>query len=93
MRKPISVEQKLAAITIRYLAIRESFESLMYQFRVHETTISKFIPEVCKAIFESLKDEFLHLPTSKQEWLNIGKQTENRWQFSTASEQLTGSTL
>jgi len=53
MRKPISVEQKLAAITIRYLAIRESFESLMYQFRVHETTISKFIPEVCKAILKA----------------------------------------
>jgi len=46
MRKPISVEQKLAAITIRYLAIR-------YQFRVHETTISKFIPEVCKAILKA----------------------------------------
>ena len=80
LRKPIPAEQKLA-ITIRYLATGESFASLMYQYRVHESTISKFIPEVCQAIFETLKDQYLHLPTTKEEWLDIAKQTQDRWQF------------
>lgn len=80
LRKPIAAEQKLA-ITIRYLATGESFESLMYQYRVHESTISKFIPEVCRAIFETLKDHYMHFPTSKEQWLDIAKQTQDRWQF------------
>ena len=43
-RAPISVGEKLA-LTIRYLATGESC-----QFRVGRSTISKFLPEVCRAI-------------------------------------------
>ena len=80
LRKPISAEQKLA-VTIRFLATGESFQSLMYQFRVHETTISKFIPEVCQAIFEIFKDDYMQLPTTREKWLEIANQTQDRWQF------------
>ena len=52
-RAPISVGEKLA-LTIRYLATVESYTSLSYQFRVSRSTISKFLPEVCRAI----QDEF-----------------------------------
>lgn len=37
----------------------DSFKSLMYLFRVHQSTISKIIPEVCAAIYSALKDDFL----------------------------------
>ena len=43
IRQPIDPEIKIA-ITLRFLATGESYESLMYQFRVHSGTISKFIP-------------------------------------------------
>ena len=48
-RAPISVGEKLA-LTIRYLATVESYTSLSCQFRVGRSTISKFLPEVCRAI-------------------------------------------
>ena len=48
-RAPISIGEKLA-LTIRYLATGESYTSLSCQFRVGRSTISKFLPEVCRAI-------------------------------------------
>ena len=48
-RAPISVGEKLA-LTIRYLATGESYTSLFCQFRLGRSTISKFLPEVCRAI-------------------------------------------
>ena len=58
MRKPLSVAEKLAC-TLRYLATGDSFASLKYQFRISKSTISLFIPEVCEAIYESLKDIYI----------------------------------
>ena len=46
---PLSVGMKLA-ITRRYLATEESYTSLSYQFMVGRSSISKFVPEVCRAI-------------------------------------------
>ena len=51
-RAPISVGEKLA-LTIRYLATGESYTSLSCQFRVGRSTISKFLPEVCRARMSS----------------------------------------
>ena len=48
-RAPISVREKLA-LTIRYLATGEPYTSLSCQFRVGRATISKFLPEDCRAI-------------------------------------------
>ena len=56
MRAPISPEEKLA-ITMRFLAAGESYESLMFPFRVHKSTISRFIPVVCQAIFDTFKEK------------------------------------
>jgi hypothetical protein len=54
MRMPISVEEKLA-VTLRFLATGEDYQSLSYLFRIHRSTISKFIPRVCKCIYDVLK--------------------------------------
>ena len=58
MRKPLSVAEKLAC-TLRFLATGESYASLQYQFRISKSTISLFIPQVCKAIYMTLKDTFV----------------------------------
>ena len=57
-RAPISVGEKLA-LTIRYLATGESYTSLSCQFRVGRSTISKFLPEVCRAIQHEFTREYL----------------------------------
>ena len=56
MREPLQVGLKLAA-TLRFLATGNSYASLQYSFRVDESTICKFIPEVCRAIIAVYKDD------------------------------------
>ena len=80
MRKPISAEEKLA-VTLRFLATGETSSSLMYQYRIHRITISKFIPEVSNAIYDALSPEYMRVPSSENEWLEIMKRTNERWQF------------
>ena len=80
MRKPIDPEIKLA-ITLRFLATGESYESLMYQLRVHSCTIAKFIPVICSKIYETFKGQFLRLPNTTEEWEIIEHETRRLWQF------------
>ena len=51
-RFPISPEERLA-IALRFLATGETYKSLMYQYRVSEVSISRFVPEVCQGIIEN----------------------------------------
>lgn len=55
-REAIPAEIRLA-ITLRYLASGDSFESLHFTFKVSSSIISKIVPEVCIAINQVLKDE------------------------------------
>lgn len=45
--------------TLRFLATGETYRSLMYATRIHESTISRFIPEVCQTIYNNLKGTYL----------------------------------
>ena len=67
MRQPIDPEIEIA-ITLRFLATGESYENLMYQFRVHSSTIFKFNPVVCSKIYENFKGQFLRLPDKTEVW-------------------------
>ena len=80
MRKPIDPEIKLA-ITLRFLATGESYESLMFQFRVHSCTIAKLIPVACNKIYETFKGQFLRLPNTTEEREIIEHETRRLWQF------------
>ena len=78
-RLPISSEEKLA-ITLRFLATGEKYKSLMYQYRVSEVSISRFVPEVCQVRIESFMEEYMSLPDSKEKWLPVTKEFEEKWQ-------------
>ena len=58
MRPSIPAKSKLI-VTLRFLASGESFTSLAYQSRISKQSICRFVPEVCDAIYDSLKDQFL----------------------------------
>ena len=54
MGEPIPPRLKLAA-TIRFLSIGESYKSLQFQFRIHNSTLSLFVQEV----FNPLKEKYM----------------------------------
>ena len=74
MTEPISTEEKLSVL-LRYLATGETFENLIYQFRINETTIARFISEVCYKIYKHLKDIYLKLPNKRNSWEHIVEET------------------
>ena len=88
-RAPISVGEKLA-LTIRYLATGGSYTSLSCQFRVGRSTISKFLPEVCRAIQDEFTREYLRCPTSPDEWKELEREFRIRWNVPHALGALDG---
>ena len=80
LRKPIPAEQKLA-ITLCYMATGEDSESLMFHFRVHSTTISQSVPYVSYIIYKTLENDYMCLPSSEDEWLQLCENTFSRWNF------------
>lgn len=55
LRDSLPARVKLQVV-LRYLATGDSFSSLSVLYRVPKNSISQFLPEVCKAIYESLED-------------------------------------
>ena len=88
-RAPISVGEKLA-LTIRYLATGESYTSLSCQFRVGRSTISKFLPEVGRAIQDEFTREYLRCPTTPDEWKELETEFRIRWNVPHALGALDG---
>lgn len=54
----MSVGERLA-VTLRFLASGGSYASLPYLFRIPVYTILKIVPETCKAMYRTLKQEYL----------------------------------
>ena len=77
-RIPIPPEQRLS-LTIRHLATGESQVSLSFQYRIGRQTVSKIIPETCIAIYEALAPIHLKKPDSSEQWIQISKGFENKW--------------
>ena len=53
-------------------------------------SISRFVPEVCQVIIESFMEEFMSLPDSKEKWLPVAKEFEEKWQFSNCVRAIDG---
>ncbi|XP_058122777.1 uncharacterized protein LOC131293712 [Anopheles ziemanni] len=79
MRKSVTPKERLL-VTLRYLATGERFTNLQYLFRVSRQLISKIVPEVCKCLTEALVD-FVKLPSTNNEWLEVATKFKNRWGF------------
>lgn len=79
MRNSIPPCERLA-LTLRYLATGESFQSLSFQFRVGKTTIGEIVMEVCTVILDTLKEKYLKTPSSEEK--HSQQHRGNRWEKS-----------
>ena len=67
----------------------ESFSNLSYYFRIGISTISKIIPETCRAICSFLENE-IALPSTTEEWLNITDSFEKHCNIPNCLEEIDG---
>jgi len=72
---------EMCCATLRYFASGETFRSLAFQFRLGRTTLARIINEVTLAIVEELGPEFLRTPKTTEEWLELSRKFEQRWNF------------
>ena len=65
-REPISAAQRLT-LALRYVVTGESQQSLSPSYRIGKATFSKIVSETALAIYNSLRDPFMKVPSSKEE--------------------------
>ena len=79
-QKVINAKSRLI-LAIRFLATGESYRSLRFQFRISTPAISYIINDVCSAVNTNLAPLFLKFPSTVEEWKEISRKFEERWQF------------
>ena len=87
--RPIESDERLA-LTLRYLATGESFQSLSFQYRISMSAISYIVKGCCKAIVECLTPDFIKVPATKAEWVNVSKRFEDRSNYPRALGAIDG---
>ena len=79
LRPALQAGLKLA-VTLRYLATGNTYKDLSFQFRVPPNTISVFIPEVCEALIDALKDEVMpEIGATEDYWRDVSYKFLDRW--------------
>jgi hypothetical protein len=71
----------LYALLSRFLATGETYASLAIQYRVGLSSISKFVPEVCDLLWETLQPVGMHMPQNAEEWKSIATEFQQRWNY------------
>ena len=56
---------------IRYLVTEETSQSLSFQFRIGNSTVSQITMEVCGAIYQVLGRQHLQTPNTVENWREI----------------------
>ena len=61
------------------MAIGDSQQTLSFSSRVGKATVSKIVPETSDAIYSVLKQTYLSPPKTKEDWLRIAQEFEDKW--------------
>ena len=79
-RDLITPGQKLA-FTIRYLSTGISYRDLAATFRVSPSSVSRMVVPVCQAILDALERDYLKIPIEPEDWKDVARRFQHRWQF------------
>ena len=63
---------------------------MCFQFRISLNTVSYIIKGCCNALVDELVPVFVKTPSSEQEWLEISKKFEIRWNYPQALGAIDG---
>ena len=53
--------REVFAASLRVLATGESLKSIHFQFRHGQTTVQRYFPRVCRALYKVLKDQYMNV--------------------------------
>lgn len=76
---PVSLQERLA-VTLRLLASGSSQKCCAASYKLGVTTVSGIISEMCAAIWQVLKDDFVPLPKGT-DWADIARDFWRVWNF------------
>ena len=87
--KPILSDERLA-VTLRYMGTGDLSQSLSHQFRISLNEVSYIIKGCCEAMVQQVVLVFVRNAAYKQDWLEISKLFEKRWNYPHALEAIDG---
>ncbi|XP_060860280.1 uncharacterized protein LOC132937465 [Metopolophium dirhodum] len=67
--------------TLRFLATGRSMQDLKYSVAISPQSLGQIIPETCTAICKVLWRDYLKFPNSEDEWKEISRKFETKWNF------------
>ncbi|XP_041378026.1 uncharacterized protein LOC121390308 [Gigantopelta aegis] len=67
------------AVTPRHLATSDSYNLLMYSFRLAHNTISYMVKQGCMVIVAEYSKEVFNIPTASDEWRGAAELFNIRW--------------
>ena len=80
-REPIAPEERLC-VTLRYLVTGDARVTIGSSYRISPTSTGRIIKETTAVIWDVLYEQnYLKVPSTEQEWREIAKDFEGRWNF------------
>ena len=79
-RSPVPPGERLA-VTLRYLATRDSMQTIAFSYRLGHSIVCNTIEDTCDAIWDALASEYLRRPSNKTEWKKITEGFHRVWNF------------
>jgi hypothetical protein len=80
MRQAVPAKIRLM-VTLTYLTSGANFHVMEDLYRISYSTISKIVPEVCAAIWESLSADYIKCPRIPDEWKEKAREFTELWDY------------
>ncbi|XP_050676455.1 uncharacterized protein LOC126973283 [Leptidea sinapis] len=80
MRNAIPPHDRLVA-TLMFLSTGRNYKDLKFSSIISSQALGRIIPETCEAIYKVLRKDYFKFPRSEEEWKDVAKVFEKRWNF------------
>ena len=84
MKEPIFPRER-PCVALRYVVIGDAQFTVAANYHMSPAIVGRIISETCKAIWDELMNKgYLDHPKSKDNWLKVALEFEDRWSFPNA---------